>query len=120
VRGKEVEVRHGLVGARDHAVDLVCFQRENRRVAAKLFAVRHRPTRCVLLEQESEAFDRTQRPRDACREERVDEPVRVREHRPPLTGRLREPMLDAGHEPDRHYRSRVAEHRADRGIPLEQ
>jgi len=120
VRGEEVEVRHGLVRARHHTVDLIGFQREDCCVAPDHFAVRHCPMCGLLLEHESETLDRAQTPRDARREERVDEPVRVREQHPPLTGRHREPMLDAGHESDWHDRCPTAEHRADRGIPLEQ
>jgi len=120
VRGEEVEMRHGLVRASYHAVDLVRLHREHRRVATKFIGVRHCPTGRSGLEHESEALDRTQGPRDARREEWVDKPVRVREQYPPLAGCLREPMLDAGHEPDRHDRRRVTEHRADRRIPLEE
>jgi len=120
VRGEEVEMRHGLVRARHHPVDLVGLQREQRRVVAKLGNVRHRPLCGVLLEHESETLDRTQSPRDARREERVDEPIRVRKQDPPVTSSHREPVLDARHESDRHDRCRVAEQGADCGIPPEQ
>jgi len=53
VRGEEVEVRHGLVRARHHAVDLVGFQREDPCVTGERFAVRHCPMCGVLLEHES-------------------------------------------------------------------
>jgi len=120
MRCEKVEVRHGLVRARYHAVDLVGFQGKDCCVASERPAVRHCPMYSVLLEHEPETLDRTQPPRDARREERVNEPIRVREQHPSLTGYHHEPMLDARHEPDRHDRYRVAEYRADCWIPREQ
>jgi hypothetical protein len=73
VRGKQIEVRHGFVRAGNHAVDLIGFPRQQRRVSIEVGGVRHSSVARLTLERVGEPLDGTEPPRDACREQRVDE-----------------------------------------------
>src|SRR5204862_5549556 len=67
LRGEQVEVRQGLVGAGHHEIDLICFGAERRVVARERRGVGPPITARRLLERESESLNGAQSPRDPRR-----------------------------------------------------
>ena len=77
-------------------------------------------SRHPVLEAQRQPLDGPQAPRDARREQRIDEAVCVRQQGPALARRAGEPVLNAGAEPERHDWRRRTERRPDGRITIEQ
>ncbi len=105
-----------MIGAGDQPVDLIGFGAEHRIVTGQIGFTR--PS--SVLETARESFDGAQTPRDAGREQRIDEAVGMRQHRPPGAGGACQTVLNARLVGDRPERRGVAKQRADRGITAEQ
>src|SRR6185312_4353456 len=109
VRGEQVEVRNRLVCASDEAVDLIRLGGEERVVARECRLVGYAGATRRLLERRRDSFDAAKSPGDSSREERIDEGVGVRQHRPPFATRARESMLNLWDVPERKPRARAGE-----------
>ena len=118
LRGEQVEVRHRLVRARDQRVDLVRLGRQRALVAIERLARPACGARRRILEHQPQPLDGAQPPRDPRREQRIDERVRMRQHRPSRAGRARQPMLDARHARRSASSASRRRTRADRRISL--
>jgi len=119
LRREELEVRHRLVRAGNHPIDLIRFPCEHLLIAYQVVCVWHAASSTSGLEAQRETLDGTKAPRDAGREQRIDECKGMRQHRPPFPGGARQPMLNTVALHHRHDGPRIAERGGNRRVTLE-
>jgi len=117
VGGEQIEVRHCLIRTGNEKIDLFGLAFEQRTVSSELLRIGNSRAVYSVLETERQPLDAAKSPRDARREQGIDERKGMRHRGPPLARSAGEAMLNPRPIGQRHQRCRVVECRRDRWIP---
>ena len=121
MRGEKIEVRHRLVCAGDELIDLIRFCIAAAcRSGSELVVVGTRRSAAARSKVDRQPFDSPQAPGYSRREKRIEESISMRQDRPSIARRARQPMLNARSEFDRPERGCISERARKRRISVEQ